>query len=110
MPGARARRGPPGRVFLPRALAEGTERLIQVAKPKEDDGLSEAARAERGAAPYLEAVWRMVAALVLGAVAGFWADRKLGLAPWGVVSGLGLGLALGFWSLMRSLSKLEKRR
>jgi F0F1-type ATP synthase assembly protein I len=89
---------------------KGRRGLIQVAKPKEDDGLSDAARAERGAAPYLEAVWRMVGALVLGAVAGVWADRKLGLEPWGVVSGLGLGLALGFWSLMRSLSKLGKRR
>jgi F0F1-type ATP synthase assembly protein I len=80
-----------------------------VAKPEEDGGLGEAARAERGAAPYLDAVWRMVAALLLGAGLGVLLDRRLGWQPWGVVSGLGLGLGLGFWSLMRSLSKLGKR-
>jgi ATP synthase protein I len=83
---------------------------VKVAKPNENDGLSDAARAERGAAPYLDAVWRMVAALVLGAVAGVLLDKKLGTTPWGVVSGLGLGLGLGFYLLMRSLSKLGKRR
>ena len=81
-----------------------------MAKPEQDEGLSEAARAQRSAAPYLDAVWRMVAALLLGAGAGFLLDRKLGWEPWGVVSGLGLGLALGFWSLLRSLSKLGKRQ
>jgi F0F1-type ATP synthase assembly protein I len=80
-----------------------------VAKPKQDDGLSDAARAERSAGPYLDAVWRMVAALLLGAGVGVFLDRKLHCEPWGVVGGLGLGLALGFWSLMRSLSKLGKR-
>lgn len=88
-----------------------TERFkpTDVAKPKEDGGLGDAARAGRGAAPYLDAVWRMVAALLLGAGLGELADRKLGWEPWGVVSGLGLGLGVGFFSLMRSLSKLEKR-
>ena len=80
-----------------------------MAKPREDGGLGDAARAERGAAPYLDAMWRMVAALLLGAGLGMVADRKLGWDPWGVVSGVGLGLGLGFWSLMRSLSKLGKR-
>jgi F0F1-type ATP synthase assembly protein I len=82
----------------------------RVAKPEEKDGLGEAARAERSAGPYLEAVWRMVAALLLGAGVGVLLDRKLHWEPWGVVVGLGLGLGLGFWSLMRSLSKLEKRQ
>ena len=81
-----------------------------MAKPGRDDGLSETARAERGAAPYLAAVWRMVGALLIGAVVGVVLDRKLGWAPWGVVSGLGVGLAAGFWSLMRSLSQLGKQR
>jgi F0F1-type ATP synthase assembly protein I len=81
---------------------------VKVAKPKGNDGLSDAAQAERGAAPYLDAVWRMVAALVLGAVAGLFLDRKLGSTPWGVVGGLGLGLGLGFYLLMRSLTRLGK--
>lgn len=82
----------------------------QVAKPDEEEGLGKAARAQRSAAPYLDAVWRMVAALLLGAGGGFLLDRKVGSGPWGLVSGLGLGLGLGFWSLLRSLSQLGKRR
>jgi F0F1-type ATP synthase assembly protein I len=82
---------------------------VKGTKPNGSDGLSDAAQAERGAAPYLDAVWRMVAALVLGAVLGVFLDRKLGSTPWGVVGGLGLGLGLGFYLLMRSLSKLGKQ-
>jgi F0F1-type ATP synthase assembly protein I len=82
----------------------------RVSKPKADEGLSDAARAQQSAAPYVDAVWRMVAALVLGAVAGLLADKRWGCGPWGVVSGLGLGLGVGFWSLLRSLSQLGKRR
>jgi len=81
-----------------------------VAKPDEDGGLSETARAQRSAAPYVDAVWRMVAALLLGAAAGWWLDKKLASGPWGLVGGLGAGLALGFFSLMRSLSRLGKRQ
>ncbi|MGO9829420.1 MAG: AtpZ/AtpI family protein [Myxococcaceae bacterium] len=76
-----------------------------MAKHSEDDGL---AGAQRRAAPYLDAVWQMVAALLLGAGLGVVVDRKLGWEPWGVVSGLGLGLGLGFWRLIRSLSQLGK--
>jgi len=77
-----------------------------VAKPGQDGGL---AGAERGAAPYVDAVWQMVAALLLGAGVGWFWDRKFASAPWGVVVGLGLGLALGFWRLIRTLSQLGKR-
>jgi len=77
-----------------------------VAKPGQDEGL---AGAQRRAAPYLDAVWQMVAALVAGAVVGGLVDRRLGSGPWGLVSGLGLGLGLGFWRLIRSLSSLGKQ-
>ncbi len=77
-----------------------------MAKPEEDEGL---AGAQRRAAPYLDAVWQMVAALVAGAVVGMLLDRKLGSSPWGVVSGLGLGLGLGFWRLIRTLASLGKQ-
>jgi F0F1-type ATP synthase assembly protein I len=85
-----------------------TEGPRKVAKP-EEDGLSDAARAQRGAAPYLDAVWRMVGALLVCAALGLVLDSKLGWSPWGVVVGLGLGLGVGFWSLLRSLSQLGKR-
>ncbi len=77
-----------------------------MAKPEEDEGL---AGAQRRAAPYLDAVWQMVAALVAGALVGMLLDRKLGSGPWGVVSGLGLGLGLGFWRLVRTLSSLGRQ-
>ena len=75
-------------------------------KPGQDGGF---AGAERRAAPYLDAVWQMVAAVLLGAGLGTVVDRKLGWQPWGVVSGVGLGLGLGFWRLMRNLSQLGKQ-
>lgn len=81
-----------------------------MADPGDDDGLSDTARAERSAAPYLAAMWRMVGAVVVGAVAGLLVDHRFGSSPWGVVGGLGLGLTAGFWSLFRSLSQLGKRR
>ena len=78
----------------------------KVAKPKEGGGLGDA---QRGAAPYLDAMWRMVAALLLGAGLGVLADRKLGWEPWGVVSGLGLGLGLGSRRLLGWLSLVLER-
>jgi len=80
-----------------------------VAKPEQDDGLSETARAQRKAAPYLDAVWRMVGALLVGVGLGWFLDRRLGSGPWGLVGGLGLGMLVGFWSLYRSLLALGKR-
>ena len=80
-----------------------------MAKPEQDDGLSETARAQRKAAPYLDAVWRMVGALLLGAGVGWFLDRRLGTGPWCLVGGLGLGMLAGFWSLYRSLLALGKR-
>jgi len=80
-----------------------------VAKPEQDDGLSDTARAQRRAAPYLDAVWRMVGALLLGALLGWFLDGRLGTGPWCLVGGLGLGLVTGFWSLYRSLVGKGKR-
>ena len=75
-------------------------------QPGKDNGF---AGAERGAAPYLDAAWQMMAAVLLGAALGWLMDRKFGSQPWGVVSGLGLGLGLGFWRLLQTLSRLGKR-
>jgi ATP synthase protein I len=80
-----------------------------VAKPEQDDGLSDTARAQHRAAPYLDAVWRMVGALLLGAGLGWFLDGRLGTGPWCLVGGLGLGLVAGSWSLYRSLLSMERR-
>ena len=82
-----------------------------MAEPDEDDeaGLGETARAERGAAPYLAAMWRLVGAMAVAGAVGFVVDRKLGTQPWGLVVGLAVGLAAGFVSLIQRLAQLGKR-
>jgi ATP synthase protein I len=95
-----------GLVLHGAAVLFGSQR---VGEPSKDDGLGDTARAERGAAPYLAAVWRMVGALLLGAAVGVVVDKKWGWGPWGVVSGLGVGLVVGFMSLLQSLNRLGKR-
>ena len=46
------------------------------------DGLSPEARAQRSAAPYISAVWRVVGGMLVGGGAGWFADGKLHIAPW----------------------------
>ena len=37
---------------------------------------------------------------ILGAVAGYWLDRKLGTLPWCLVGGVVVGFALGLWRVI----------
>ena len=37
---------------------------------------------------------------ILGAVAGYWLDKKLGTLPWCLVGGVFLGFALGLWRVI----------
>lgn len=64
----------------------------------------------REAGPYLQAVWSLAGAVALGALAGYWADRKLGTAPWLLLLGSGFGLAAGIVSLVRALQAAEEKR
>jgi ATP synthase protein I len=50
----------------------------------------------------------LVAATVIGLVAGYWADRWLGTSPWLMLIGLGLGIAAGFVNLFRSVKRAER--
>ena len=77
---------------------------------QEDDGLSPEARAQRGAAPYLSAVWRVVGAMAVGAGAGWFVDGKLHIAPWGLVVGLMLGLGAGFYALLQAVGAVGRKR
>jgi len=77
--------------------------------PDEDDGLSPEARAQRAAAPYISAVWRVVGGILVGGGAGWFVDGKLHSSPWGLIIGLFLGLGAGFYGLVQSLSSMNKR-
>lgn len=77
--------------------------------PDEDDGLSPEARAQRAAAPYISAVWRVVGGVLVGGGAGWLVDGKLHSSPWGLIVGLFLGLGAGFYGLVQSLSSMNKR-
>jgi ATP synthase protein I len=52
----------------------------------------------------------MVAATVIGLVAGYYGDRWLGTKPWLTLVGLLFGIAAGFVSLFRSLKASEREQ
>jgi ATP synthase protein I len=76
----------------------------------DDDGLSPTARAERGAAPYLNAAWKLVGGVAVGSVAGWFVDGKLHISPWGLVVGLLLGLGAGFYGFLVAVASLGRKR
>jgi ATP synthase protein I len=78
---------------------------------KDEDGseLSAQARAERAAAPYISAVWRVVGGVLVGGGAGWFIDGKLHSSPWGLIVGLFLGMGVGFYAMIRGLSAMNKR-
>ena len=77
---------------------------------QKDDGLSPAARAQRGAAPYLNAAWKVVGGVLVGAGAGWFVDGKLHSTPWGLVVGLMLGLGAGFYALLQAVGAVGRKR
>ena len=76
---------------------------------KDEDGLSPEARAQRSAAPYISAVWRVVGGMLVGGGAGWFADSKLHIAPWGLIVGLFVGLGAGFYGLIQALDSMKKQ-
>ena len=77
---------------------------------KDDDSeLSAQARAERAAAPYISAVWRLIGGVLVGGGAGWFIDGKLHISPWGLIVGLFFGMGAGFYGLIRGLSAMKKR-
>ena len=77
---------------------------------KDDDSeLSAQARAERAAAPYISAVWRLIGGVLVGGGAGWFIDGKLHISPWGLIVGLFIGMGAGFYALIQGLDSLRKR-
>jgi ATP synthase protein I len=78
-------------------------------KDKDGSELSPEARAQRAAAPYISAVWRMVGGVLVGGGAGWLIDEKLHSSPWGLIVGLFLGMGAGFYAMIQGLSSIKKR-
>jgi ATP synthase protein I len=78
---------------------------------KDDDGseLSPEARAQRAAAPYINAIWRVVGGVLVGGGAGWFIDRKVHSSPWGLIIGLFLGMGVGFYGMILALTAMKKR-
>lgn len=72
--------------------------------------LSGFAKAMHAAEPYMAASSSLIGGVVLGVVAGYFADRKLGTEPWLLVAGACLGLAVGMYSFIRAVLSVEKRK
>src|SRR5262249_9216122 len=76
---------------------------------KDGSELSPQARAQRAAAPYLSAMWRLLGAMLVCGGAGWFLDVKLHISPWGLIVGLFIGMGAGFYALLRGLDTLKKR-
>jgi len=50
----------------------------------------------------------LVLAVVMGAAAGYFADRWLGTTPWGFLVGFFLGVAAGMRTVFRTVSAVSK--
>ena len=76
----------------------------------DEDGseLSPEARAQRAAAPYISAVWRVIGGVLVGGGAGWFIDGKLHSSPWGLIIGLFLGLGAGFYAMVQGLTAMKK--
>ncbi|HTO95896.1 MAG TPA: AtpZ/AtpI family protein [Myxococcales bacterium] len=60
------------------------------------------------AGPYIDASWQLAGAVALGALAGWWLDKKLHTSPWLLVSGALFGIGLGFYLFFKILMNLGK--
>jgi len=78
-------------------------------KDEDESELSPTARAQRAAAPYLSAFWRLVGGMLVGGGAGWFIDGKLHSSPWGLIVGLFVGMGAGFYGLIQGLNSMKKR-
>ena len=74
------------------------------------DGMNDAFSAYRKAAPFINAIYAFIGAVILFGFIGWWLDQKLHSEPLFILSGLFLGLGLGFYGLIKTAQKLEKKR
>lgn len=49
----------------------------------------------------------LLGALAVGAVPGWWIDKKFHTSPWGILVGVMVGICLGLFQLIRSTSQRQ---
>jgi ATP synthase protein I len=74
-----------------------------------DEGLSETARALRGAAPYTDAVWKLLGGALVGVLGGYGLDRWWKTQPWMLLILSVLGIGVGFYGFLRDMMRLGRR-
>jgi ATP synthase protein I len=77
---------------------------------KDDEGLSDTAKAMRTVEPFMSAAWRLVGGCVVGVLMGWLVDRWFGTGPWGLVILSMVGIVIGFWGLVSTISKLDRKK
>lgn len=75
-------------------------------RPDGDD----VASSYRKAQPYIDASWQLVGSVGLGALLGWWGDKKLGTGPWLLVAGSLFGIGTGFYAFFKALTALGKKK
>ena len=78
-------------------------------KGEEDDGLSDEARAMQQAAPYFNAVSKLIGGTVIGVVGGYLIDRHTG-KQWPLIVGAVVGIGVGFYGFISDLIRLGKKK
>ena len=74
------------------------------------EGSDDVVSSYRKAQPYIDASWQLVGSVALGALLGWWLDKKLGTTPWLVVGGSLFGIGIGFYAFFKALMTLEKKK
>jgi ATP synthase protein I len=77
---------------------------------RKDDGLADSARAIGQAAPYMDAVWRLVGGAGIGVGGGYFLDRWLNTSPWLLLAGSVVGLGLGMAGFLITVMRLGKKK
>lgn len=71
-----------------------------------NDGLSQLARQQRAATPWLNAVWQFIGSVFFLVGVGYGVDKYWGTGPWGLVVGGVVGSAVGFYAFITAANRL----
>jgi ATP synthase protein I len=85
-------------------VASGPEK-----KGEEDDGLSNEARAMQQAAPYMNAVSKLIGGTLAGVLVGYLLGKHWH-SQWPLVIGAVVGIGLGFYGFIGDLMRLGKKK